>query len=310
MPFQELYSKLKNKQQKANQPVIYEYDEIPDRFRHQVVHIWMDAIGPYEHWNSKNGVMIWDNTHKLISRELGLSTLGRHHINSENCIQFLFEQDVDHVLDIIQVSFSLIELYFGEYNDKPQLMYQRVGLSYPPNIAIQELNFRFLENELGYQYQNGQIIRIDSQFTHSEIALPALQLLNDQEFTPALNEFLSAYKHYGQGNYEAAINEALKAFESTMKIIVTNKDWSTDSNATASKLIQICIENQLIPSSMNSHFTGFRTTLESGLPTIRNKFSGHGDGVETVSVPAYLVQYALNLAASNIVLLIKAYRDQ
>jgi len=37
--------------------------------------------------------------------------------------------------------------------------------------------------------------------------------------------------------------------------------------------------------------------------------AGHGQGAVTVKVEPYFVEYALNLAASNIVLLINAYRE-
>ena len=138
--------------------------------------------------------------------------------------------------------------------------------------------------------------------------LPTLQLLNEPEFKPALDEFLKGHEDYRHGRYEDAINEALKAFESTMKIICENRGWTVAPNATALKLIQTCFDHELIPVALQRHLTSLRTTLESGLLTVRNRYSGHGDGVRTVEVPDYLAQYALNLAASNIVLLINAYR--
>ena len=42
---------------------------------------------------------------------------------------------------------------------------------------------------------------------------------------------------------------------------------------------------------------------------MRNNCGGHGQGVEAVVVPDYLVAYALHLTASNIVLLIEAYKS-
>ena len=147
-------------------------------------------------------------------------------------------------------------------------------------------------------------MRIDSEYTHSEIVLPALQLLNEPEFKPAMDEFLKGHEDYRRGRYEDAINEALKAFESTMKIICANRGWPVAPNATASKLIKICFEHQLIPAVLKKHFT----SLASGLLAIRNAYAAHGDGAEKVDVPDYLAQYALNLAATDIVLLINAYR--
>ena len=60
---------------------------------------------------------------------------------------------------------------------------------------------------------------------------------------------------------------------------------------------------------MQNHFNALRTTLEAGLPTVRNKSSsGHGQGKETVAIPDYIAAYALHLAAANIVMLVQAHR--
>jgi hypothetical protein len=79
--------------------------------------------------------------------------------------------------------------------------------------------------------------------------------------------------------------------------------------ATASKIIDVLFKNNLIPSEMQSHFTALRSTLESGLPTVRNQpgQGGHGQGSDVVEVPDYLAAYCLHLAATNIVLLIEAH---
>jgi len=340
MPIFELYSKRKRKRERAEQPVIYQYDEIPEKFRIQVMHIWKDAIGTDPSgYEGLATVRVWEAIHDFMSRKLGRPALGTEGNPRDNCFQFLFEGDTEQVLDIIQVSFNFIEDHFGWYNGRPEDIEADTGPScpaspyagvvrgygmtedmevymgplFPPDRAIEKLNQRFLENDLGYEYRNGRIIRIDSQYTHSEIVLPALQLLSEPEFRPAQDEFLKGHEDYRHGRYEDAINEALKAFESTMKIICENRGWKvvskkrkkrTVSEATASELIETCFENELIPADLKRHFT----SLASGLLAIRNAYSAHGDGVETVEVPGYLAQYALNLAASDIVLFIKAYR--
>jgi hypothetical protein len=237
-------------------------------------------------------------------------SLGGSSDPAENCVSFLHSQKTDHALDMIQASFNLIERWFGQYNGSPERMNRSVGLSCPPDSAIRELNLRFFENDLGYQYENGLIIRVDSQYTHAEIVEPALQLLNDPEFTPALREFLKAHENYRHGRFEDSVNESLKAFESTMKVIVTRKGWSSEEGLTASRLIKMCFDNHLIPEHLQSHFAGLRATLESGLPATRNRYSAHGDGMRKVDVPRYLAQYALNLCATNVVLLISAYKER
>ena len=330
MPISELFSKRKRKRERAGQPVIYQ--EIPETFRTQVRYIWEDAIGTDPGGiGGRATARVWQEAYDSVSPELGWLALGTGDNPMDKCLQLLSKGDTEQVLDIIEASFQCIERHFGGYKGRSEDMEEDTGLSGPaspyagvvrgmgiteedmrrplsPDRAIEELNQRFLENDLGYQYRNGRIIRVDSEYTHSEIVRPALQLLNELGFEPALDEFLKGHEDYRRGRYEDAINEALKAFESTMKIICENRGWTVAPNVTASKLIKTCFDHQLIPAALQRHLTGLRTTLESGLPMVRNQFSAHGNGVETIEVPDYLAQYALNLAASNIVLLINAYR--
>ncbi len=68
------------------------------------------------------------------------------------------------------------------------------------------------------------------------------------------------------------------------------------------------LDKGIVPPEMATHFSGLRSALESGLPTVRNKNSAHGQGLDPVNVSPYLVAYALHLAASNIVLLVEGHR--
>jgi hypothetical protein len=65
----------------------------------------------------------------------------------------------------------------------------------------------------------------------------------------------------------------------------------------------------LIPPELENHFIGLRTAMESGLPTVRNKTSGHGQGAVPVTIPPHVTAYALHLAAANIILLVEAHRS-
>ncbi len=59
---------------------------------------------------------------------------------------------------------------------------------------------------------------------------------------------------------------------------------------------------------MSTHLTNLRTTLETGLPVVRNKNAGHGQGSLVVNIPDEFAEYALNLAATNIVLLVNIFK--
>jgi len=139
------------------------------------------------------------------------------------------------------------------------------------------------------------------------VVKPALSFLADPIYKGANEEFLNAHEHYRHGRYKECLNDCLKAFESCLKAICEKRRWNDNKKDTANRLIAIVFDSGLIPSLMQSHFSALRSTLESGVPTIRNDQSGHGQGSEKVVVPEYIASYILHLTASNILLLAKAY---
>jgi AbiJ N-terminal domain 4 len=226
-----------------------------------------------------------------------------------------YETPVDNILDLIELTFELIEEHIGKFVLDSNLDVDKLGIIHNlntqhPNDAIKELNHRFREHSIGYQYSNGQIIRVDSDFIHSEVVIPALRLLSSNGFTGAEQEFLSAHKHYRQQDYKPAIADALKAFESTMKTICDQRGWIYQSTDCAKDLIKVVFQNHLLPDYIHTQFSNLRSILESGIPTVRNKTSGHGQGSHPTVVPEYLTAYALHLTASNIVFLMEAYTAQ
>lgn len=59
---------------------------------------------------------------------------------------------------------------------------------------------------------------------------------------------------------------------------------------------------------MSSHMVNLRTTLGSGLPVVRNKQAGHGQGSTVEPISDEFAEYSLNLTATNIVLLVGIYK--
>ena len=207
---------------------------------------------------------------------------------------FFQEGDIEKALDPVELIFRLMA-----YVTIP-------NASEVADNAIGELNSRFKEHGVGYQFTNGEIIRVDSEFIHSEIVQPALKLLNQNSYTGAQQEFLTAHEHYRKGNAKEALNECLKSFESVMKAICDKRGWNYANNATANFLIQVCFNNGLIPPFWQSQYASLRSLLESGVPTGRNNLSGHGQGTTPVSVPNHIVAYMLHMTASAIVFLAEA----
>ena len=312
MPIFRTFAKRKEEAAKAGKPTIYSYDSLPDGFRAQVLHILRDSVIRLSDLDGRREW--WVYIHDALAREMGVLDIVRGHSGSRNdqrmndCLQFLSEsQDVHQVLSLIELLFKFIDIVIRQaliehphaYALNPQT----------PDDAIEELNHRFQEHSIGYQYLGGQIIEVSSQYLHAETIEPAITLLHEEGFEGALAEFMTAHKHFREGSGKEAIAQALNAFESTMKIICENLHWDYSQNDTASKLLATLFGKGLVPSQMQSHFNGLKAVLEGGVPTVRNNFGGHGQGAETVVVPNYLVAYALHLAAANIVFLVEAYRS-
>ena len=243
---------------------------------------------------------------ETLATEMGLFTLwqgGRSH--QECCEQFLLNHDkVDDVLSIIEISFQLVDENVRGHQ-------RRVGNQtswQAADDAIAELNYRFREHRIGYQYHGGQIIAVNSQYLHSEVVEPAISLLYDANFDGALQEFMTAHEHYRKGNYKEAIVNAGSAFESAMKTICDQRGWAYVRD-TATALIEVLYNQDLIPSEMKNHFTGLRSALEGGVPTLRNQAGrgAHGQGSTPIAVPDYLAAYCLHLTAANIVFLVEAH---
>jgi len=241
-----------------------------------------------------------------LCREYGLLRLP--HANSSNrkfpeeLINFLLtEPDTERVLDAIELSFRVINVSIRNRN-----YLGRTNNSEIVDQALEELNNRFREHGIGYQFADGEIIRVDSELIHQEAVKPALLVLRNKEFAGAQEEFLKAYEHYRHGNTKEALNECLKCFESVMKTICDKHKWTYDKNATAKQLLQTCFDNDLIPSFWRSHYSSLQNLLESGVPTGRNKLGGHGQGTTPTQVPHHLVAYMLHMTASAVLFLTEA----
>jgi hypothetical protein len=300
-----LYSK-RQKLLRGEVPDIYIYNEIPIPLRVQIVQIIRDAIGKRTYSTHEDKPKeAYSFINKTLCHEYGVFSLHQNSQDSNESavLNFLLQtEDIEKVIDAIEFSFlyidKIIKPDFRSYTYNTEVQMQ-------PDKAIEELNFRFKESGVGYQYEDGKIIRMDSTYSHSEIVKPTLTLLQNSKFKGANDEYLKAHEHYRHGRNKECLTECLKAFESTMKIICTEKQWSFNQNDTSKKLISVCLQNNLIPTFVQTQFSSLENLLQSGIPTIRNKLSGHGQGKIPQKVDDEMVRYALNLTGTNIIFLIE-----
>ncbi|EBM6188653.1 hypothetical protein ZV54_000736 [Salmonella enterica subsp. enterica] len=295
----ELFSK-RQKKLRGEVPDVYQYTKIPDNFRVQVIHIIRDTIGEDVGYSVSR--QLYRSIHQTLCKEYGVFTLKERSNSDFEAIYefFLTEENYEKCLDIIELSFKLIDgdVRNNEWNFRTSKQ--------TPADAIEELNIRFKESGLGYQFESGELIRVDSQFIHSDVVKPTLQLLGKQRnYIGSNDEFLSAHEHYRHQRYKECLNDCLKSFESLMKAIHRKHNWQFSDTDTAKKLINSCLSNNLVPEYLQNQFSSIRILLESGIPTIRNKEGGHGQGAEITTVPEYLASYTLHLTATNLLFLAK-----
>ncbi len=301
MRVRELFSRRQSKL-RGEVPEVYTYAELPSQLRAQIVHIITDAFGEDRYPHLHDSYEVYEAVHQVLCREFGVFSLTPANSNREAVLNFVLRSDaVEQVLDVVEVCFHTMQnaIAGSDYSTT-------VDTKIDPNAAVDELNYRFRQHGVGYQFESGEIIRVDSKFLHAEAVKPTLKLLRDHAFDGANEEFLKAHEHYRHGNNKECLVEALKAFESAMKTICDLRGWQINPNDTAKKLIGACLRNGLLPEFSESQLMQVATLLESGVPTVRNRQGGHGQGAAPTAVSNHTARYSLNLTATTILYLIEA----
>lgn len=299
----------------AQSKPLYRYDVLPEPFRNQVVFIWKATAGiprpePQYGWDEyapePASNCFWEAVRDKLQMEKGIVNLG---ISSPTPVvqywEYFSRAAVSDALDALDLCFCVID--GKKMRELTRAERQHSQISMQPDEAIAELNKRFEQHSLGYRFTPGVgLMRVDSEFIHTEVVQPAIELLRGRAYRGPLEEFHRAHEHYRQGRYKESMNAALNAFESTMKAICDKRKWKYSEGASSAKLVELIVEKELVPKSLLGEFNALRSLLESGLPTVRNKLSGHGQGLDIKDVPAYIARFALSQAATNIILLIEA----
>lgn len=283
-------------QRNKNQNETFIYDTLSQKLKVQIVHIWSNF---YIQIGEDNRDSIWEKIHSLICEAHGKHTLlkdGFSRFYDSYRVSHYFEnnENLEECLDVIEFVFRFI------LKVDAHLKSNYTSLKYTAEMALTDLNTRFIENARGFEFNQDKIIKIDSKLLHIEVIKPTLNLLNTVLFRNANEEFLSAHEHYRFGKYKECLNDCLKAFESTMKIICFKNGFLTDKNDTSKNLISILIKSDFVPAYNETQLNAIKQLLESSVPTIRNKNSGHGQGIDKIVVKKELASYMLNITGTTI----------
>ncbi|GMV94892.1 MAG: hypothetical protein AMXMBFR82_46700 [Candidatus Hydrogenedentota bacterium] len=332
---------LRRRRERGDLPEVYVYNELPKELRVQIFLVIDSALGNYisgamafgpavfgpsplgasgvgggsfgggvyggTHFGAKRNSPVpevrlwWVELVQEIRRVLGRFNLCDPKSNGdsvnmrEELRHFLLnESDIDILVWGIEAALRLID---GDL--------RRVEADGPKraDTAIRELNQCFRQRGVGYLFESGLVVRVDSQFAHNEIVRPAFMVLSDSKFGSANAHFLKAHRHYRNGEHGDSLVEARKCFESIMKAICRQRNWEfSEKRGTAKLLIDICLKNGLIPAGLQSQMTGLRTLLESGVPTLTNPHA-HSQEAPGHPAPRHVAEYVLNMTASAVLFL-------
>lgn len=290
--FNNLFSD-RNKPKNVEEVILF--DELPRNLRVQFKFILEDILDYYD----------YEKIHKKLCRKYGELRLDRYPIGYEDnkTIEHVLtkdDYDFNLIFDLMEFAIRFNVDYFIRYEYDEEYIHECI------QNYQNEINNSFKQFSVGYKMINGQIIRMDSEITFTEIIEPTINLTCNRLFENVNMEYINAIKQYQDGDNKSCLVKALNSLESTLKIICDKKRWRYDEKDTCSKLIDICFDNDLLPSKVKSEFTSLNSLLKSGTPPVRNNYAGHGDGSEEKVVPDYLARYALNITGSCILLLIEA----
>ncbi len=294
----DIFSKRAARESGKNFPDVWQYTKLPTNLREQLKLILAEAVGPGRPSDSYQS-SVYRQFVALLRREYGVQGLGPRrgpetYAYGELCSVLESDPDINHTLDIMEMVLAL----------EPESDVHRIRSAEQKTLR-DEFNYRMREGGVGFQFESGRILRLDSAVLHDEVLRPALFLLTDPIYAAAEREFLSAHSHYRAGAFDEAITDCGKSLESVMKVICGKRGWTCEAKDTAKRLLEICKDNGLFPSFLLSHYTALASTIESGVPVIRNKVGGHGGGESIVEVPEHWVSYQLYLTATTITFLVE-----
>lgn len=229
----DIYSK-RSARLAGQQPDFYQYNCISEKVKNHIIILW-ERLGVIDHRSTIDALgsqEMFSAVAQALREEYGVLQLvpRRHGANdTDEVIRFFLSHDsAGECLDVVELIIRSTKTLLFSHDPKTH------------QEMIDTVNFRFREGGVGFQYEVSQIIRVDHQFTHTEITKPALLLLQEAGFEGANAEFLRAHEHYRNGNYKECLVESSKTLESTIKVICKQRRWDTEGD-TASKLMNVIL---------------------------------------------------------------------
>ena len=281
----ELFSKRQQRTQGETADT-YPSETIPKELRFQVLYIW-EKVWKKADYNDYFDVFqlselardAYNSIEMTLREEYGKPSLDEDDDPDEDSYDlyrivynFLLEtEDTNKVIDIIEVSFRYIDQeirdkFYVPNDDELDEIFgtNRPDISHdgiPPDEAIDLLNRRFSEHGVGYQYESGQIEKVDSPDIHSEVVKPAEELPNNAQQPTNQDTMNNENKKIFIGHGRSDIWLRLKDFlENTLELPYEEFNRIPQAGKTTTdrlkKILESCCIAFLIMTGEDEHTDG------------------------------------------------------
>lgn len=191
-----------------------------------------------------------------------------------------------------------LEEAVGKYaDDRMYVEPEYAGYAEDPYVApVRYLNDLFASRRIDYRFNaDGRAEWHGDEGAYVEVVRPALDALDDARLAGCRQEFEASRGHLRVGtpkDREDAIEEAGKAVESAMKVLLDARGIARPARETAEPLWIALRDGGVVPTP----------TREAILAPsrLRNEYGGHGQGGEIRAIPDGVPELAVRSAAAAI----------
>ena len=166
----------------------------------------------------------------------------------------------------------------------------------PRAAPLDYLNGLFARRQINYRFtEDGRAEWHGDEGAYRQIIRPALNALDDDRLDGCRDEFEAALGHLRAGtakDREDAIEEAGKAVESAMKVVLAARGVERTGNETAEPLWNLLRANDIVPAKTKDAILA---------PSrLRNEYGGHGAGEAVREIPEGIPELAVRSAAGAV----------
>lgn len=206
---------------------------------------------------------------------------GKNATSFEDFLVFAYPQ---HVLDALEAFYRLLS---DEYK----------------HPFLVEINAVLTEENSSWRMSDERMYLVDSRFLEA-LKNQIEDEMKQAEFFGAHEEFNDALSNLLSGDIDDAIHKANCAFESALKSLLEQSEGAADD-----LLKYLRNKTDLLGAVSEKVQSAITSKVLLGLPVLRNKIGGHGQGPKPIDVPRAYGDLAINLAATYIKFLLDLKKE-